>query len=448
VAESTLQGRFSICIPEPVENVFIRIDSGGMPDRDLVALLISASLGALIGLERQWGDQEKFDGELQARAGVRTHVLWAVLGTLSALVANTYAPGFFLVGFAGMLVILGTSAFIERDHKTQLGLTSLTAALLTFFAGALVYWGERRLALVLAVSLILLLATKRSIHRFSRNFEQKDVHSALQFLAISGIVLPLAPNEPYGPYDAFNPFHIWLMVVLVTGLAFAGYVAIRTMGPGRGLGTIGFLGGVVSSTATTLTFSRQSRSQPEISQALAMAILVASVIMPVRVAILSGVVNIGLLDRLWPWLLLISVPAILVAGWLFRLQSDSSDGTDSLDLKNPMSLRFALAFAAAFGIVIFLSKFAQAEFGESGVTVVAFLSGLTSMDAVALTYGKMASDGLAMDSAAQAVLAGCASNTLLKAGIALGFGSRELRRPIIIAFSATFAASIAAWILV
>src|SRR5687767_7329676 len=238
----------------------------------LVFIIVSACLGALIGLIRQWDEQAgKKVGDF---AGVRTHTFWAVLGCLSAFASEAHVP------YAFSIVLLLVSAHLiaqaVTDHdRTNPGSTSFAGAMLTMFCGALVFWDEMKSAVVVAATTMVLLGLKRPIHDWTRTLNSRDIRATLQFVAISGVILPLVPDRDIGPYGAFNPYSTWLMVVLISGLGFAGYLAIRIVGAGAGILLTGLLGGLASSTASTLAFSRRSREEPQMSDHYAVAVVAA-----------------------------------------------------------------------------------------------------------------------------------------------------------------------------
>ncbi|MBJ7327644.1 MAG: MgtC/SapB family protein [Chthoniobacterales bacterium] len=236
----------------------------------LKALLVSASLGALLGLERQWSEEREHPAE-ESMAGSRTFAVWAALGTLCAWFAREQHAAFFLAGFAGIVVVISIYLLKRSARDREGGLTTAAVGLAAYLIGGLAFMGQAKTAVVITIAMLLLLASKEHLHQLSRKFSNDDVRQALQFAAITGIVLPLVPDYPLGPYGAFNPYTIWLMVVLVSGLGFVGYVAMRVFGDGRGLAVAGLLGGLASSTATTLAMSRQSRAQPEYARLCALA---------------------------------------------------------------------------------------------------------------------------------------------------------------------------------
>ena len=208
----------------------------------LQSLILSASLGALIGLIRQWGDQQDENKHGSSFAGLRTFVLWALIGYTSAFLSDSYAPYCFVVALvmvAFHLVLHG----ISSDGRNSVGFTTTAAAVITLFLGGLVYWNHLPLAVMLAALTMVTLGLKQRIHSWTRRFTDEDIRSTLQFVAVTGVVLPLVPNQGYGPYGAINPYSLWLMVVLISGLGFVGYLLIRMLGTRSGVILTGLVGG-------------------------------------------------------------------------------------------------------------------------------------------------------------------------------------------------------------
>ena len=420
-----------------------------MPDL-LKALLVSASLGALLGLERQWSGQRE-NPAADTLAGARTFALWAALGTLCAWFAEQHQAGFFLAGFAGMNVFLALFLYRRAAHDRDIGLTTGAVGLATYLLGGLVWHGQSKAAVVVTVTMVVLLASKEWLHGLSRKFSRADVYQALQFAAVTGIVLPLVPDHPYGPYGAFNPFKIWLMVVLVSGLGFAGYVAVRIFGEDRGIAMTGLLGGLASSTATTLAMSRQSRAWPETGRVCALAVVLACSVMLGRVALLVGVVSPPLLMRAAPGLILTALPGLLFAAWSWRhfLRPPGSPLSSPSEVRNPLSLRMALQFAILYALVVLLVRWAQTGFGGAGLYAASFFSGLTDLDAISLSLAQMQKSGsVTAEQAVRALLVAAGANSLLKAGMAVALGGPSMRRTVVLVLGATTAcAAGAAWLL-
>jgi len=418
---------------------------------DLVkALFISGCLGAFIGLERQWDRQLKHP-ERRVFAGLRTFTLWAALGTLCAWLSETNHDLFFLAGFLAVAAFVGIFLIYRNRKKPGAGLTTAAVALLTYLIGGIVYWGEWVLAVGLTIGINLILFNKGRIHAASRKLTFEDVRMVLQFAVLTGIILPMVPNEAYGPFDAFNPRSIWMMVILVSGVGFLGYVAIRLIGASRGILVTGILGGVASSTATTLAMSRQSKAAPELGKEFALAVILACSVMPVRVGILIGAISLPLLGSLWPALLLFVLPGIVLTGlhYLQKRKGDSSEAELGGEFKNPLSLRIALQFGALYAVVVFVVKAASHYLGSEGVYLASAISGLTDLDAIALSLAEMLNvSQVTVDTAARGVVIATVANTAMKAGLSVALGARQMRAPILIFAGATLLIGVAGWFLV
>lgn len=412
----------------------------------LKALLVGASLGALLGLERQWSG-ERENPAADTVAGARTFAIWAALGTLCAWFGERHQPGFFLAGFTGMIVLIALFLYRRAGQDRDIGLTTGAVGLATYLLGGLVWHGQIKTAVVITVTMVLLLASKEWVHGLSRKFSRTDVYQALQFAAVTGIVLPLVPDHPYGPYGAFNPFQIWLFVVLVSGLGFAGYVAVRVFGEDRGLAMTGLLGGLASSTATTLAMSRQSRERPETGRVCALAVVLACTVMLARVGVLVGAVSPSLLGRAAPWLALMALPGIAFAAWSWRhFRAAHTPGTGApADVRNPLSLRVAIQFAVLYALIVLAVRWAQDVFGGAGLYTASFFSGLTDLDAISLSLAQLQEGGnIAANAAARGLLIAAGANSVLKTGMAVALGSHSMRRPVTIVLGTTVALALAA----
>ena len=414
----------------------------------LKALLVSASLGALLGLERQWSEEREHPAE-ESMAGARTFAVWAALGTLCAWFAREQHTAFFLAGFAGMVVVISLYLLKRSARDREGGLTTAAVGLATYLIGGLVFMGQAKTAAVITITMLLLLASKEHLHQLSRKFSNDDVRQALQFAAITGIILPLVPDYPFGPYGAFNPYTIWLMVVLVSGLGFVGYVAMRVFGDDRGLAVTGLLGGLASSTATTLAMSRQSRAQPEHARLCALAVVLACTVMLARVAVLVGTVSPAMIRSLGPALLVVALPGLLFSLWSWRRFRQSKPASSATqEVKNPLSLRVALQFALLYALIVLLVRWANDTFGGIGLYWASFLSGLTDLDAISLSLSQMQSGGgLGVAEASRAILIAAGANSLLKGAMAVSLGGAAMRRPTAIVLAATvLLAALAAWV--
>lgn len=415
----------------------------------LKALLVSASLGALLGLERQWSEARE-NPAAEGVAGARTFALWAAIGALCAWFSREQHPAFFLAGFAGMIAILAVFIYRRAGAAETPGLTTAAVALTTYLLGGLVFLGQAKAAVVMTVSLLLLLAAKEQLHRLSSRFSAMDVYLALQFLAVTGIVLPLVPDHPFGPYGAFNPHTIWMMVVLVGGIGFAGYVAMRIFGENRGIPFAGLLGGLASSTATTLAMSRLSRVSPGSGRMCALAVALACTVMLVRVAVIVGALSRPTLWALLPKLMLVALPAAVFAAWSWRhLRGGGAEGAPAHEVRNPLSLAVAIQFAILYALVVLVVRWADDTFGGTGVYWASAIAGLTDLDAISISIAQLQqSDHISPEGAARAVLIAAGTNSLLKAGMATVLGGATMRGPVLAVMGATVALiALAAWLM-
>jgi uncharacterized membrane protein (DUF4010 family) len=408
-------------------------------------LVVSAGLGALIGLIRQWSEQTNRDPD--DFAGVRTHTLWSLLGCLGAFATEAHTP------YALAIVLLAVAAHLiaramRQKEETAPGTTSFAGALLTVFCGALVFWEETKSAIVVAAATMVLLGIKQPIHAWTRQLKPGDIRAMLQFVAVSGVILPLVPNRDMGPFDAFNPYSTWLMVVLISGIGFAGYVAVRLIGSHAGILVSGLLGGLASSTASTLAFSRRSREEPALSEHYALAVAAACTVMLPRVLVATGFINRALALQLALPFALMALPAILYSAWVWWRRRPTQHKGDLPPVHNPLSLATAIKFAALYAVIAFAVKAVREQGWTDGLMPLAFISGLTDMDAISLSVAREKQENeAAVGAAARLVMVAAIANTLIKAGMAVALGSPGLRWRIGAVLGATTAIGIG-WVLI
>ncbi len=419
----------------------------------LRALILSASLGALIGSIRQWMDQQANTEESAAAGnpGIRTFTLWAVLGYVSAYMSGV-VPYFFTASFVVFAIFMGMAYVALGNLRVSLGLTTHVVGVLTFIIGGLIGFGgsnsnNTMLALVLTGLCMLVLGTRQRVHGWTRRLTPQDLSSALQFVAITGIILPLVPDKWFGPtgYEAFNPYETWLMVVLIAGLGFVGYVAMRFLGARAGIIVTGLVGGIASSTATTLAMSRESRDTPSLGVPLALAVVLSCVVMCARVLVMILVINRDVFVAcLWP-VIAMSLPGIAFLLWLIYGGKRKKPTTmDTPQISNPLSLKMAVKFGLIYAVVAFAVKVLSQQNIDSGVYTVAFLSGLTDMAAISISSAQAVGAGnMAVDVATKAVIIGAVGNTIIKGGLAIWLGTGVYRKSVAIALGATLLAGLA-----
>jgi uncharacterized membrane protein (DUF4010 family) len=315
------------------------------------------------------------------------------------------------------------------------------------FCGALVFWDEMKSAVVVAATTMVLLGLKRPIHDWTRTLNAQDIRATLQFVAISGVILPLVPDRDIGPYGAFNPYSTWLMVVLISGLGFAGYLAIRLVGANSGILLTGILGGIASSTASTLAFSRRSREEPSMADHYAIAVIAACTVMLPRVLVAASFVHQGFARALIVPFALMAIPGIAYVVWARLRRHPKAHQGDTPQLGNPLSLATAVKFAALYAGISFLVTVFRAQGWSGGLLPLSFVSGLTDLDAITLSIARdHGGETVPSTLATRAVVLAAVSNTLLKGGMAVVIGSPGLKRRGGIVLGATAVVGIA-WIL-
>ncbi len=318
----------------------------------------------------------------------------------------------------------------------EIGLTTEMAAIITFIAGALAGFDELPIAAALGVLTATVLAVKPFTRKLSARIGQEDVFATLKFAIVAALALPLLPDETFGPspWDAVSPYNVGLMVVFISGLSFVGYILIKAVGPRRGIGLTGILGGLVSSTAATMTLSERSRSNEPLSRVLGLGVLLAWVIMFGRILIEVGVVNTGLLPRVW---LPITAGGLVAAGWAGALYfRDEGEATATAgrgeSFSNPFKLAPAIQFGLLYGAVLIGSKALDMWLGSTGIYVGAIASGLADVDAITLSMSQLSGDGsIDPATASNAIVLASAANTAVKAGIVWATGSPGIRKSVL-----------------
>jgi uncharacterized membrane protein (DUF4010 family) len=387
-------------------------------------------IGILVGLQREYAYQGK---EREMFAGARTLALIGLAGCAAALLSDLAAtPWIFIAAFLAVGGLIAVSYFVTASAG-DIGLTSEIAAVLVFLIGALCYWGSLEVAAALGVGTAVLLSLKIGVRRFVGRITEQDVLATLKFAVITAIVLPLLPNRTFGPapLDVLNPQNVWLMVVFISAISFIGYVLIKLVGPRRGIGLTGLLGGLVSSTAVTLSFTQRSRGHEGFAKPFALAITVAWAMMFVRVLIEAAVLNSRLLSALWLPMAGAGGIALAYCGYLLFFARETPAGED-VTLKAPFELGPALRFAVAYAVILVVSRGAQMLLGDPGVYVSAAVSGIADVDAITLSLARMVGAGtVEVGTASRAIVLAAMVNTAVKGGIVLVLGAFSLRKSIL-----------------
>lgn len=397
------------------------------PYETQLGLATALGVGLLLGLEREQSKAERGGNQI---GGVRTYPIVALIGALATLLepSSMWLP---LVALLGVFALVAISYHHDVIHDADHGMTTEISVIGTYLLGALavsrgvVEPMADRLLLVAAigVAMTFLLSSKEWFHTVAAKVSRADFYATVKFLIVAVIALPLLPNRDLGPLQAINPRTLGLLVVTISGLSFLGYVAMRWLGARRGLLLGAALGGLVSSTAVTLSFARRAKESPALAPVAAGAIAVAWTIMLARVCVVVALIDPVLLRTLG-----IPIGGMLLATLIglaltFRRGSDEQP---ALDLKNPFELGSAVKVSLVFGLVLLVSRAAIEYVGDRGLYLASALGGTTDVDAVTVSASKLATSEIAPPTATVAISIAIVVNTLVKTGLAAVVGGSAL----------------------
>ena len=385
-----------------------------------LTLGIALGLGLLVGLQRERSPSSTHVG------GVRTFPLVTLLGAMCAMLGPELAPWLAAVSFSGVVAagILANIIGMKRGDPEP-GMTTEVAMMVMFVVGVMLASDLREVGVALGVGTAILLQLKEQLHTWARRLGDRDIHAVLQFALITFIVLPVLPDQTYGPFDVLNPHRIWLMVVLVVGISLAGYVAFRVLGKTHGTLVSGLVGGLISSTATTVSYARRAKGAREIEGAACAILLLATLVMFGRVIAEIRVVSPGHAAEIATPVAIMA--AVTMACAALSLLGHGRDGGEMPEQGNPTELKSALLFGGLYAVILLLVAAAKDWFGDAGIYAVAAISGLTDMDAITLTAGRLAERGrLEPETAWRAVVLASMSNLVFKTGVVWALGGLRL----------------------
>ena len=386
------------------------------------SLLISSILGFMIGLQREI---QTFYEKSEEFGGARTFAIIAIIGYIAAYLSeyNRYIFPFLLLGLIFFLTFVHIKSLkITKD----IGTTTEFAAIATFLIGSIVYFLDKKSAIFASILLLFILEIKSKIKEVEGKITRKDVTSAVLFALMSFVILPILPKKPIDPFGIFNLYRIWLMVVLISGISFFGYVAVKTIGTKKGLLLSGFFGGLVSSTALAISFAKKSLLNKELIPFLAVAIGIASSTMFFRVLVEVGVVDSRLFEKIF-----IPFFAATVFGYIYLFilyQNSKIKISQSVtEFKNPLELKEAIKIGIIFGIVYGAISIVNRYFGDTGVYIVSVLSGLSDVDAISLSLANMSKENsISLDSASIGIIFASISNSFAKMVIVFYLGGKKI----------------------
>ena len=390
---------------------------------DLRHLGLALLIGFLIGFEREWSHRD--EGHEEKFAGARTFTLVSLFGGMIGVLG--LGTGFVITGMIVVAALTTAAYWRAATDGGHFGGTTEAAVFVTFLLGLAATSGHAFVAAVSGVVVAIVLSLKDEVQLAASRLTEREIHATLRFLALSILVLPFLPNEGYGPYGALNPREIWLMVVLISGLSFAGYWAMKLIGPQQGTLVTGIVGGLASSTATTLSLARLHQTGTTTALSASAGIVAANVVMMIRVGVLLIAVSPLVWIAVWPVLVVGILLGSAVCFALWRA-ADREEATESLlQVGNPMDIKPALVFAGLLALISLASRFGADKFGESGLYIIGLISGFADVDAITLAAGRQAALGsIVTMTAGETILIAVVANIVTKAVMAAMVGNKRL----------------------
>lgn len=400
---------------------------------------LALAIGMLIGLERGWHMRDAPEG--QRPAGIRTFSLLGLLGGVWGLLAERIGAPVLAAAFIALAALVIMSHWHSlRRSDADLGITTEVAQLIAFALGALAAMGEGTAAAAGGVVAMAILGAKDVLHRVVRRIEPAEIRAVTKLLLISVVLLPILPDQGYGPGEVLNPFKLWLLVVLVAGISFVGYFAIKIAGPRLGSLLTGVFGGVASSTALTVSFARMGSRSPGMQPMLAAGVALANTTMYLRLWLVVAVLNLDVGLRLVPALGAMALAGLLATWLLWRGRDEEGKPGSAMELSNPFELGMAVKFAMLLAGVMLASKLLQQWAGSAGLYLLAGFAGLADVDAIALSMAQMGGDAVALSVAATAITIAAFVNTGVKAALVGGLCGGVMARRTIMAMGGMVAA--------
>lgn len=386
-----------------------------------ISLGTALAIGLLIGVERGWRGRDVEEG--RRVAGVRTYALIGLLGGLTGILAAHFDGNILAYGLLAIAAVLVVAYVVSYREVHDIGITSLVAGVLTFALGALASLDYIALASAAGVATALVLGFKPELHHWLKTINRDELMALLKLLLITVVVLPVLPDSGYGPWAALNPYEIWWMVVMIAGISFAGYIAVKVAGAGKGILFTGLFAGLASSTALTLHYSRLARGDESLTKVLAAGVLIACGGMYLRVLLVAGVLNLGLLEGLIIPIAAMAVATLIPALVLIRRNVTAEPASVTV-LQNPLQLKSAFGFGILLAVILVLSAGLKHLWGDAGVLALAALSGIADVDAITLSLSRMSTENFPATVASTGIIIAVAANSLSKGMLAAIIGGR------------------------
>lgn len=387
---------------------------------------IALGLGLLVGMQR-----ERVHSKI---AGIRTFPLITVFGTVCALLGQASGSWMLAGGILGLAGLIVAAQVLEaRQRAADPGLTTEVAMLLMYCVGAYLAYGHREAAIAVGGGVAVLLQMKGPLHGIVARMGDKDLKAIMQFALISLVILPVLPNRTYGPFDVLNPRQTWWMVVLIVGVSLGGYVVYKFFGQKAGSLLAGVLGGLISSTATSVSYAKLSKAGDSIARLSTVVILVASTVVYARLLLEIAVVAPPFLSAAaGPMFVLLALMGAIAVYFWFRWGDEASE---MVEQENPSELKPAILFGALYALALLAVAAAKHFFGDRALYVVAALSGLTDVDAITLSSSQLVAAGRLDESQGwRIIVTATMSNLVFKASTIAVLGHPKLLLRIVVAY--------------
>lgn len=398
----------------------------------LESITLATILGFMIGLQREVYNKSK---NVEDFGGARTFALIALIGMLLAWLGEKYTL-LVPVGVVGLTILLSVGYLTNAAKSGDSGLTTEFSALASFVIGMLCFTHEVGYAVFSAIMILFVLNLKEKLSRFEGFIEKKDINAAILLALMCGVIFPFIPNQPIDPWGYINLYAIWLMVILVAGISFLGYIAFRLFGDRKGTLLTGIIGGLASSTAVALAMAKKSQEDESLSDYFAVSVMIASSVMLIRAFIEVFIMNVSLAMAILPWLTMAFLGGLGVVIFFLmgKRSGDPMNHSSAIHVKNPFELSEALILGLMFGIIMALIRLSNDYAPDFGLYVISFLSGLADVDAIVLTLST-AKNTIPSNQATIAILLAIMANSWVKFGIVAVIGSSRARKVTLVYFS-------------
>ncbi len=396
----------------------------------IINLLVSLAIGVIIGFEREWKTQAQAGKTYDA--GLRTFAVVSFLGGISAVLSNAITPLILPALALGLSSIIFISYRLSAKKSEDFGYTTEVTLLLVFAIGAFAAIGYKIEAIAFAAIIVTLLRLKSKLHVYIKALDADEVNSTIQLLLLAAVAIPLLPNKDIGPGGAINPRTIGILILLIAGISYFGYFSVKLLGNRLGIFLTALLGGLTSSTAVAVAFSKMASANKSASPVLlGGGISLAAAMMGPRLLIMVGILNYSLLPFVSPVLIAITVIPMSAVIWIALQYQKNNIPATTLELKNPLQLDSAAIYGIVLSILFLVVHFIETYFGTAGVYALAATSGIADVDAISITLAKSAipvGDKLTLQIAANGILIAVFANTIVKAIISQIIGGWRLAK--------------------